>query len=131
MRQYAEIIEITFQPLSLFPSHNLSHCAEFRAESIVAMTTLCTFCQKYFSDARNLKIHVGTHKEEKPFACIDCAGVFTEAFRLRNHQKLHETDSKPFSLDHPVNLRAMKCFTPGRNHSHANHATKHLRKKVL
>ena len=53
---------------------------------------------KVFFNARNLKMHVKLHQEEKPFPCKECENFFTEAFRLRNHQKLHQSE-KPFTCD--------------------------------
>jgi len=39
----------------------------------------CDMCEKRFSDASNLKVHMRTHTNEKPYECDVCEKRFTQS----------------------------------------------------
>lgn len=47
----------------------------------------CGVCFKSFRDNYKLKRHTVVHTKEKPFACLLCAGRFTQLESLRGHMK--------------------------------------------
>ncbi|KAL4911611.1 hypothetical protein BDW74DRAFT_165018 [Aspergillus multicolor] len=54
----------------------------------------CPFCATEFTRHHNLKSHLLTHSQEKPFVCTTCQSRFRRLHDLKRHQKLH-TGERP------------------------------------
>ncbi|KAE8348374.1 C2H2 zinc finger protein [Aspergillus coremiiformis] len=54
----------------------------------------CQFCSTEFTRHHNLKSHLLTHSQEKPFVCPTCQSRFRRLHDLKRHTKLH-TGERP------------------------------------
>ncbi len=54
----------------------------------------CPYCETEFTRHHNLKSHLLTHSQEKPYVCQDCDMRFRRLHDLKRHSKLH-TGEKP------------------------------------
>ena len=54
-----------------------------------AYTFQCALCPKKFTRAYNLRSHLRTHTEERPFPCTTCGEAFARLFDLKRHMALH------------------------------------------
>lgn len=54
----------------------------------------CPFCETEFTRHHNLKSHLLTHSQEKPYICQECNMRFRRLHDLKRHSKLH-TGEKP------------------------------------
>ncbi|KAK8049805.1 hypothetical protein PG994_011535 [Apiospora phragmitis] len=54
----------------------------------------CPYCETEFTRHHNLKSHLLTHSQEKPFVCATCQMRFRRLHDLKRHGKLH-TGEKP------------------------------------
>ncbi|EEY18395.1 chorion transcription factor Cf2 [Verticillium alfalfae VaMs.102] len=54
----------------------------------------CPYCETEFTRHHNLKSHLLTHSQEKPFICQQCDSRFRRLHDLKRHSKLH-TGEKP------------------------------------
>ncbi|KAF8763131.1 PR domain zinc finger protein 12 like protein [Argiope bruennichi] len=55
----------------------------------------CVICHKGFNSRSNLRSHMRTHTQQKPFKCDVCQRRFSQSSTLRNHTRLH-TGEKPY-----------------------------------
>ncbi|CAL1277173.1 unnamed protein product [Larinioides sclopetarius] len=55
----------------------------------------CVICHKGFNSRSNLRSHMRTHTQQKPFECDVCRRRFSQSSTLRNHTRLH-TGEKPY-----------------------------------
>lgn len=49
----------------------------------------CTLCPTHFIRAYNLRSHLQTHKDERPFLCTVCGKGFKIQFDQKNHEASH------------------------------------------
>ncbi|KAI1760967.1 hypothetical protein GGR53DRAFT_54890 [Hypoxylon sp. FL1150] len=54
----------------------------------------CPYCETEFTRHHNLKSHLLTHSQEKPYVCQTCSMRFRRLHDLKRHSKLH-TGEKP------------------------------------
>ncbi|KAL2018887.1 hypothetical protein VTK56DRAFT_312 [Thermocarpiscus australiensis] len=54
----------------------------------------CPYCEAEFTRQHNLKSHLLTHSQEKPYVCQSCQMRFRRLHDLKRHSKLH-TGEKP------------------------------------
>ena len=74
----------------------------------------CSECGVSFSSRENRKLHMFTHKEEKPFNCSQCHKGFTTEESLKYHMLGH-TGEKPFN-----------CLECGARFKIRNHLKRHM-----
>ncbi|KAK7917257.1 hypothetical protein PG985_010865 [Apiospora marii] len=57
-------------------------------------TFQCTLCPKRFTRAYNLRSHLRTHTDERPFVCTVCGKSFARQNDRKRHEKLHDNEKK-------------------------------------
>jgi hypothetical protein len=57
-------------------------------------TFQCTLCPKRFTRAYNLRSHLRTHTDERPFVCGVCGIAFSRQHDRKRHQGLHTGEKK-------------------------------------
>lgn len=88
-----------------------------QTEEKVCAKYLCSICDKKFNRQSNLKDHLVTHSDEKPFICETCQKKFTNASNLTKHKMLHENVKKFSCIDKSCNYKKF---------SQKNHLQKHM-----
>jgi len=73
----------------------------------------CPHCDVDFTRHHNLKSHLLTHSQEKPFVCPDCQSSFRRLHDLKRHSKLH-TGERPHT-----------CKTCGRRFARGDALARH------
>jgi hypothetical protein len=58
------------------------------------VTFQCTLCPKRFTRAYNLRSHLRTHTDERPFVCSVCGKAFTRQHDRKRHEGLHDGEYK-------------------------------------
>ena len=59
------------------------------------ITPICELCDKQFSNATSLRIHMRSHTGDRPYACSYCDRAFAQRGDLQRHVRTH-TGVKPF-----------------------------------
>lgn len=57
-------------------------------------TFQCTLCPKKFTRAYNLRSHLRTHTDERPFVCTVCTKAFARQHDRKRHEGLHSGEKK-------------------------------------
>jgi transcription factor CRZ1 len=57
-------------------------------------TFQCTLCPKRFTRAYNLRSHLRTHTDERPFICTVCTKAFARQHDRKRHESLHSGEKK-------------------------------------
>lgn len=84
----------------VIPKSSFNHHLETHSEDLVA----CDVCSRVFSNKRCLKVHMLTHKEDKPYHCDQCTETFISKRCLEYHKRFHgEKLEKTFKCEY--------CFT--------------------
>ena len=58
----------------------------------------CDVCEKCFRQSQHLKIHMRIHTNEKQYKCVVCEKRFRTSSHLKVHERSH-TNEKPFECD--------------------------------
>ncbi|GFS94715.1 PR domain zinc finger protein 12 [Trichonephila clavipes] len=59
----------------------------------------CVICHKGFNSRSNLRSHMRTHTQQKPFKCNVCFRRFSQSSTLRNHTRLHTATRRLLVMD--------------------------------
>src|SRR5205085_2940834 len=54
----------------------------------------CNLCPKKFTRAYNLRSHLRTHTDERPFVCTICGKAFARQHDRKRHEGLHSGEKK-------------------------------------
>jgi transcription factor CRZ1 len=57
-------------------------------------TFQCSLCPKRFTRAYNLRSHLRTHTDERPFVCSHCGKAFARQHDRKRHEGLHSGEKK-------------------------------------
>lgn len=102
----------------------------------------CAVCNNSFSRKQNLKAHLVTHTEKKPYLCGHCGFSFRRPYDLRRHERIH-TDEKPFTCvvcnktfprKDALNRHTKSskgCHLKGRSFSEGKSIRDHQKKKAI
>ena len=80
-------------PIDLTPARGMSLPGSSR-KSLSMKKHKCHYCDTEFTRQHNLKSHLLTHSQEKPFTCDQCNAKFRRLHDLKRHAKLH-TGERP------------------------------------
>lgn len=86
----------------------------------------CKLCQKCFTTLSDLKKHMRTHTQERPYKCPedDCGKAFTASHHLKTHKRTH-TGEKPYPCEENS---CQKSFST--SHSLKSHKKTHQRQML-
>jgi uncharacterized Zn-finger protein len=62
----------------------------------------CNLCPKKFTRAHNLRSHLRTHSDERPFVCTVCGKGFARQHDRKRHEAIHSGKREPMNFPDPV-----------------------------
>jgi hypothetical protein len=77
-----------------YPERMPSNGAKSHRQQKHPATFQCTLCPKRFTRAYNLRSHLRTHTDERPFVCTVCGKAFARQHDRKRHEGLHSGEKK-------------------------------------
>lgn len=90
-------------------------------------TFQCTLCPKRFTRSFNLRSHLRTHTDERPFVCYVCDMAFTRLHDLKTHIVTHTGEKKYVCGGLLNDGRSWGC---GRRFARASNLARHFRSEA-
>lgn len=90
-------------------------------------TFQCTLCPKKFTRAYNLRSHLRTHTDERPFVCTVCGKAFARQHDRKRHEGLHSGEKKFVCRGELASGRSWGC---GRRFARADALGRHFRSEA-
>ncbi|KAK3071046.1 DNA-binding transcription factor [Teratosphaeriaceae sp. CCFEE 6253] len=90
-------------------------------------TFQCTLCPKRFTRAYNLRSHLRTHTDERPFVCTVCGKAFARQHDRKRHEGLHSGEKKFVCRG---NLQSGQQWGCGRRFARADALGRHFRSEA-
>ncbi|EMC97639.1 hypothetical protein BAUCODRAFT_130739 [Baudoinia panamericana UAMH 10762] len=90
-------------------------------------TFQCTLCPKKFTRAYNLRSHLRTHTDERPFVCTVCGKAFARQHDRKRHEGLHSGEKKFVCKG---NLQSGVQWGCGRRFARADALGRHFRSEA-
>jgi hypothetical protein len=90
-------------------------------------TFQCTLCPKRFTRAYNLRSHLRTHTDERPFVCTVCGKAFARQHDRKRHESLHSGEKKFVCKGE---LKAGGSWGCGRRFARADALGRHFRSEA-
>ncbi|TKA83043.1 hypothetical protein B0A55_00857 [Friedmanniomyces simplex] len=87
----------------------------------------CTLCPKRFTRAYNLRSHLRTHTDERPFVCTVCGKAFARQHDRKRHEGLHSGEKKFVCRGH---LQSGQHWGCGRRFARADALGRHFRSEA-
>lgn len=87
----------------------------------------CHLCPKRFTRAYNLRSHLRTHTDERPFVCSVCGKAFARQHDRKRHEGLHSGEKKFVCRG---NLKAGGTWGCGRRFARADALGRHFRSEA-
>ena len=89
----------------------------------------CNLCSKKFTRAYNLRSHLRTHTDERPFVCTVCNKAFARQHDRKRHEGLHSGEKK-FVCKGELNSRPGETWGCGRRFARADALGRHFRSEA-
>ena len=89
----------------------------------------CPLCPKKFMRAYNLRSHLGTHSDERPYLCTVCGKAFARQHDRKRHEGLHSGEKK-FVCRGELSTISGQTWGCGRHFARADTLGRHFRSEA-